>query len=80
MKTLKLTSCVKVKELVIKNPSFDHLNKIQDLFTKFSAKLFEIQAKLHARIDYFAELNQQKPQLCKQADFVNELASTTQFL
>merc|ERR1719285_1535491 len=36
LKTLKLTSCVKVKELVIANPSFDHLNKIQDLFDKFS--------------------------------------------
>ena len=79
IKKLNLTSCVEVKKMVIENPPLDNLNKLQELFAKLSTKIFEVQENFHKSIDYYEELYNSKPTLCKNQQFVNGLASVVQF-
>lgn len=73
-----ISHCVTVKELLIENPSFDNLNKIQVMFAQFANKTYDLQSKMHDRIDYLKELYNDKPTLCENTRRVNGIASVTQ--
>ena len=44
-----------------------------------STKIYEVQSNFHQRIDYYEDLYDNKPTLCKNQQFVNGLASIVQF-
>ena len=79
LETLSLTSCVEVKTIVTGKSPMENLNKLQELFAKISAKIYEIQGNFHDRIDYFEELYQSKPVLCRNQQFLNQVAYASQF-
>ena len=73
-----MSHCVTVKELLVENPSFDNLNKIQTMFAQFANKTFDLQSKMHDRIDHLEDLYNDKPTLCKNTQKINGIASVTQ--
>ena len=72
---MNLTACVEVKKLVSESPSTEKLDELRTIFEELSNKVFEVQDKLNERLDYFEDLSQTKPELCKKKSFVNELAT-----
>ena len=79
LETLSLTSCVEVKKIVTGNSPMENLNKLQELFAKTSVKIYEVQANFHDRIDYFEDLYQSKPELCRNQQFLNQITFASQF-
>lgn len=72
-----MSSCVAVKELLVDNPSFENLNKIQEMFAEFAEKAYSLQSKMHDRIDYLEDLFNSKPEICKHKRMVDGVASAT---
>ena len=73
-----ISHCVTVKELLVENPSFENLNKIQVMFAQFANKTYDLQSKMHDRIDYLEDLYNDKPTLCENTRRINAIASVTQ--
>ena len=77
---MSMSSCINVKKLLVENPSFDNLNKIQTLFAEFASKTYDLQSKMHDRIEYLENLYNDKPTLCEQTQKIDGIASLTQTL
>ena len=75
--TISMSSCVRVKQLLVDNPSFDNLNKIQTMFAQFANKTYSLQSQMHDRIDYLEDLNTDKPTLCADKRMTDGVASVT---
>lgn len=75
-----MSSCVTVQQLIVENPSFENLNKIQSMFTEFAEKIYSFQSKMHERIDYFENLHDTKPRLCEHKNKINGMVSVSQVI